>query len=119
MANPNPKTADAPPPNDDPADAAPPPNDDGIPQTGLISASFSLEFIQGYPDPVTQTPVSKFTLRVIDTKGIFYQRSLASIPNQVALVCSLLKRIADKQAKPGWTFDATYYPSQNAGTITG
>jgi hypothetical protein len=92
--------------------------DDGVPKTGLVCKSYSLQILQKWKDPSSGTAVTLFRLLVVDSNGDQYVLSPATISNVGSVVQSVLEKIAAAQAGINWKFDGVFYPHIGSGIIT-
>lgn len=81
--------------------------------TTYTCKGFSLELVRNYADPGLPEVYESFDLRVVAADGEQFELQPASIADQLALVQSLLRRIADAKTDVGWTFQGSQ------GVITG
>ena len=85
----------------------------------LVCKSFKLGMAQQYIDPQNGTlDTDRFELDVFDTGDQHYILPVSTIPNEVDLICLILRRIANAGGQPGWKFKGTFV-APGPGTITG
>jgi hypothetical protein len=85
----------------------------------VVSAKFALVMYQDWTIPAGGGYHNdELILEVGDANGDYYELS-PDISGNAALLAKLLRRIAATNGKPGWKFDADWYPKAKAGKITG
>jgi hypothetical protein len=85
----------------------------------LVCKHFKMTLAQDYTEPGTNTlETDTFTLDVFDDNNRHFILPVDTIPNNVDLICKLLRRIANAKAQVDWTFSGTY-KAPGPGIITG
>jgi hypothetical protein len=88
-------------------------------RSDVVSAQFTLKMSQDWTIPLGGGyHNNELTLEVRDANGDYYEVS-PDISGHAGLLAKLLRRIAATNGKPGWKFDADWYPNAKAGKITG